>query len=231
MSRNPKFVWSDAFMSAGVHGNAGFIGYAMSQFDNGNGSGFFVSVETLADRTKLSKSTVERALAKLLESGWVTQTRKGSRFTGASHYRLTIPQPVSSDGLTEDINPSSVTVNPSILTHQPVRTDGPLDPLLDQTPSVSGTRPSVQDQPVRIDGLGWGAAPLPPPPWQRTGNDSEQSAPAPGKGWPSSVAKAAIPKNEELCNTAPAREGNCPACGLGMGWCRCDIGTITEENA
>lgn len=118
--RNPKFVWQTEFESAGVKPTSGFVGFVMSNRDNGDGKGFWVSAETIAQVTGLSLRTVERAIAELLRTGWLTQISRGCRGR-ASRYRLTIPTelPVTDDGYSTELPANPVGL--------PVTGDGPVD--------------------------------------------------------------------------------------------------------
>jgi hypothetical protein len=91
---NAKFEWERAFIRSKITGNAGFIGLLMATFDNGDGRGFFVSADQMADLTGLHERTIRQQVKTLQQEGWITVTKRGGNQGGrarANHYALTYP--------------------------------------------------------------------------------------------------------------------------------------------
>lgn len=93
-SRNAKFVWQDAFITSGLTGNTGFIALLMATKDNGDGKGFFISANQIAEMTGLSERSIRTHITALRDAGWIEVTHRGGNQGGtarANRYKLTYP--------------------------------------------------------------------------------------------------------------------------------------------
>lgn len=116
--RNSKFEWQDAFAQAGYRGATYAVGRAVADRWNGDNNHPITPVDYLCRVTGYGKSSVEKALRRLRQDGWLAQVTRGGRRgdqTWASRYRCTVP------------NPYSESPNPYSGASQPVTEYGPID--------------------------------------------------------------------------------------------------------
>lgn len=98
----PRLVrWRNALLMSGERGPKLHIRttlLTLSVRANTDSLEFFMPVSELADWLGVSKRTAERHLRDALDSGWITQLRRGHSGGNASVYRLTVGDTVNPSG-------------------------------------------------------------------------------------------------------------------------------------
>ncbi len=100
-----RFVWEKALRQAklgvGPHGSSTLAaGFALASFADPDGSSIYPGVTLLAEGLGFSTRTVDRALSRLRDEGYLTKVREGNSRAGrADEYRLSLPvRPTATSG-------------------------------------------------------------------------------------------------------------------------------------